>query len=328
MRSRAVGMPSVRSLPFRAWGSSAPARVTGANRRALRSSRSPVRNRSPTEHDGAGCHSIDAGRPCPSVAPHPIPRNRQEGGIGDEVVEVIEPTMRIVGCPLMQLGLDPQYPQLGLDRGSGHDASVFTGDLLTFQSRRLRTRWVPSPCGRLSRPRTTTDPPSHRQAISRRHAFPLPPWLTGRKGDPAAVPTFTMQPFDGIGAQLFPCSLATATPQAFTVASGRPSLDLPGVAPAELGEACTADRPTSTRFEPASTLEGVPPLVPAFVHLSVSLAGPGPSGGADPSRRCQGCSHPTPRLQDQAALSFNGLLRQPERWVLSPHPVTRRLVAH
>ncbi len=33
------------------------------------------------------------------------------------------------------------------------------------------------------------------------------------------VPTFTLQPFDGIGAQLCPCSIATATPQTFTMAS-------------------------------------------------------------------------------------------------------------
>ena len=33
------------------------------------------------------------------------------------------------------------------------------------------------------------------------------------------VPTFTLEPFDGVGAQLCPCSIATATPQTFTVAS-------------------------------------------------------------------------------------------------------------
>jgi hypothetical protein len=33
------------------------------------------------------------------------------------------------------------------------------------------------------------------------------------------VPTFTLGPFDGVGAQLCPCNIATATPQAFTVAS-------------------------------------------------------------------------------------------------------------
>ena len=33
------------------------------------------------------------------------------------------------------------------------------------------------------------------------------------------VPTFTLEPFDGVGAQLCPCNIATATPQTFTVAS-------------------------------------------------------------------------------------------------------------
>ena len=32
------------------------------------------------------------------------------------------------------------------------------------------------------------------------------------------VPTFTLEPLDGVGAQLCPC-LATTTPQAFIVAS-------------------------------------------------------------------------------------------------------------
>jgi hypothetical protein len=34
------------------------------------------------------------------------------------------------------------------------------------------------------------------------------------------VPTFILQSFDGVGVQLCPCNIATATPQAFTVASG------------------------------------------------------------------------------------------------------------
>ena len=33
------------------------------------------------------------------------------------------------------------------------------------------------------------------------------------------VPTFTLEPFDGVGAQLCPCNFATTTPQTFTVAS-------------------------------------------------------------------------------------------------------------
>ena len=47
----------------------------------------------------------------------------------------------------------------------------------------LRTRWSPSPCDRLSRPRTTTGPPPHPAAISRRRTFPPPAWLAGRGGD-------------------------------------------------------------------------------------------------------------------------------------------------
>ena len=33
------------------------------------------------------------------------------------------------------------------------------------------------------------------------------------------VPTFTFEPFDGVGAQLCPCNLVTVTPQAFTMTS-------------------------------------------------------------------------------------------------------------
>src|SRR4051812_14945161 len=46
-----------------------------------------------------------------------------------------------------------------------------------------------------------------------------------------------------------------------------------------------------------------------LVHLSASLAGPGLSGSARPSRRCQDCSHPHRRFPDQTVLSFTGQLR-------------------
>jgi hypothetical protein len=64
--------------------------------------------------DRARCHAVDAGRPGSPVAPHPLPGSHQEGGVTDEVVEVIEPAIGVVGCPSVQLGLDPQYPRLGL----------------------------------------------------------------------------------------------------------------------------------------------------------------------------------------------------------------------
>ena len=64
--------------------------------------------------DGARFHSVDAGRACPTVAPHPVPRHHEEGGVRDEVVQVTEPTVRAVGRPLVQLGLHTQYLGFGL----------------------------------------------------------------------------------------------------------------------------------------------------------------------------------------------------------------------
>jgi hypothetical protein len=62
---------------------------------------------------------------------------------------------------------------------------------------------------------------------------------------------------DGIGAQLFPCSIATSTPQTFLAASPPTALRRlrsPRRQPSPT--ACAALRPTSTRFEPASLLRG------------------------------------------------------------------------
>lgn len=60
------------------------------------------------------------------------------------------------------------------------------------------------------------------------------------------------------------------------------------------GGQSTAVRSRSAKFEPVVSLEGVPSLVQTDLHHSVSLAGPGSSGGAGPSRRCRGCSPPPP----------------------------------
>ena len=78
-----------------------------------------------------------------------------------------------------------------------------------------------------------------------------------------------------------------------------------------------AIQPRSARLELVALLRGVQPLVP-HVRLSVSLAGPGPSGGAGPSRRCQGCFRSPPHPRNRAALSFTGPLRRTGRGVLSP----------
>lgn len=55
-------------------------------------------------------------------------------------------------------------------------------------------------------------------------------------------------------------------------------------------------QPISARFELVGSLRGFISLVP-HVHLSVSLAGPRPSGSAGLSRRLQGCFPPSPSSQ-------------------------------
>jgi hypothetical protein len=134
-------------------------------------------------------------------------------------------------------------------------------------------------------------------------------------------------PVDGGGVQLCPCSLATGTPQAFPVAS--PPTFGTGFGVDHTWWSCTADRPTSTRLEPACVLRSFTRWFKLRLHLPISLAGPGSSGGANPSRRCRGCFPPfacVPRLGLPPAST--GLLRQANGGVLSPPPGTWRLVAH
>ncbi len=113
----------------------------------------------------------------------------------------------------------------------------------------LHVRCLPSPCGRLSRPRTTTKAPPHLRPHSRQRAC-LP-----TAGSPRMVPTFTKRLIDGVGAQLFPCSLAASTPQIFLMASAPATKYHHGVA-SPRGQACTASRPTSARFDPLPRLRG------------------------------------------------------------------------
>ena len=106
------------------------------------------------------------------------------------------------------------------------------------------------------------------------------------------------------GAQLYPCGLATITPQHITVASRTATHMTARKFPARsTGTGAHRARPLSARFEPVYLSRDVVTPVPR-VLLFITLAGPAPSGDADTSRRCQGCSHPPRHLPDQAALSF------------------------
>src|SRR6266487_3593231 len=61
--------------------------------------------------------AVHPGSPGALVAPNPVPCDEQEGGVGHEVHQVVEPPMRIGYGPTVQLGLDLQYPAPGLGQG-------------------------------------------------------------------------------------------------------------------------------------------------------------------------------------------------------------------
>ncbi len=134
--------------------------------------------------------------------------------------------------------------------------------------------------------------------------------LDGRQvGEPGSGSHVHHQPFNGVGAQLFPCSLATVTPQAFTVASS-PAITSDGRSRPPRW-ACTAARPRSTRFEPVTLLRGFHHW---FLHsYTFPSCLPDPACLAVPGRPVVVRAAPTwPRdSEGQAALSFSGLLRQP-----------------
>ena len=77
---------------------------------------------------------------------------------------------------------------------------------------------------------------------------------------------------------------------------------LPGRSPPPDRAGAHRARPISARFEPVCLSRGVITLIPR-VLLSVTLAGPTPSGSTGASRLCQGCSRPPRHLPDQAAPS-------------------------
>lgn len=198
----------------------------------------------------------------------------------------------------MQLGLNIQYPLLGLFEARPRRVRIHSrppGISVTS----LRVCCPPSPCGRLSRPRTTTQappllPPSVDGAPAR-----LP---TGRRRQ--QVPVFTIDRSTASVPRCAPAASQRLRRSRSPLPPDRRGRSDPGVALRCWQRRCAAIRPLSVRFEPADHLRGFTIRVP-HVHLSVSLAGPGPSDSADPSRRCQGCSRSCPHLRARAALSFS-----------------------
>ena len=128
-------------------------------------------------------------------------------------------------------------------------------------------------------------------------------------------PAFPLQPRHGYAAGF----LRGPRPANSTGFRGRP--------PSLLRKACTAAQPISTRFELVLSLRGFHHWFVRTYAFPVSLAGPGSSGSADPSRRRQGCSHPSLRFQGRTALSFGVLLRQAAGGSFQPTRITRHFMA-
>ena len=127
------------------------------------------------------------------------------------------------------------------------------------------------------------------------------------------VPVFTTDSLDGGGARLCPCGLATPTPQHFTVAFAGPPRAGPKFPPLPAGQsevraAPDPKPPGLSRYGFEGRFTPVPRVL-----LSITLAGPAPSGSTGTPRRCQDCSHPPQHLPGQAVLSFTVLLRQDQR---------------
>ena len=174
----------------------------------------------------------------------------------------------------------------------------------------------------------TAFPPSNYYGPSappRRHrpttCLPVPALAVRQEGRHRSGSHVHLVPINGIGAQLFPCNLATSTPQAFLVASPPAHETGFGVAARRnLHPACVAARPTSTRLEPVASLRGFNHWF-TCVTPSVSLAGPEPSGSTDPSRRCQGCFPPSPALPGSGCPQLHRPAATERRRVLSSRPV-------
>src|SRR5215218_8444343 len=203
---------------------------------------------------GLAVHSSRAGT---LVAPHPTPPHQQERRVTHEVEQLHKPTVRIVGCPLVQLGLDPQYPRLRLlNRQRGPRRAGVHRRPPGIPAPTPRTCCRPSPCARLSRARTTTAAPSPPKALSRRRTCPPPAWLASGKGSPGRVPTFPTSRLTGAVPSFSPAASPHLRRRLSVWPPRRPVSASSESRCAVLTRACAAARPISARLEPVLALRG------------------------------------------------------------------------
>jgi hypothetical protein len=139
------------------------------------------------------------------------------------------------------------------------------------------------------------------------------PATTGQAGRTRTVPAFTAIRLTKEEPDFVPAASPRLPRSTSPRPLAEPSMNRPGVPrPAPRRTGARRSRPISARFGAGSVLRDFQAPVPR-VLLSVTLAGPAPSGSASTPRRCQGCSRPPRHLPDQAALSYAALLRQGQR---------------
>src|SRR6266542_3349012 len=211
----------------------------------------------PHRLDVVGGLAIHPGRAGSLVAPHPTPPNQQERRVAHEVEQIIEPASRIVGCPSVQLGLDPQYPRLRLfhrRRRPRRDGVHRRPPGLPAPT--LQACCRPSPCGRLSRPPSTTAAPPPPKAHSRRRTCPPPARQAGGKGSPERVPTFPTHRLTGAVPSFSPAASPRLRRRLSVWPPRRPCSASSESRWAVFTRACTAARPISARLEPVLALRG------------------------------------------------------------------------
>ena len=112
--------------------------------------------------DGRDSPAVHARRSCTPVPRDPDERHQQRRRVAHEIEQVIEPAARISRRPTVQFGLHPRYPpdpdQSPTLRARRRRSAAH---LSAWQPPPASNRCRPSPCDRLSRPRSTTATPPH-----------------------------------------------------------------------------------------------------------------------------------------------------------------------
>lgn len=253
-----------------------------------------------------GTLSVHPGRPGTLVGPHSLPGDQEEGGITDEIEQIMKPSTWIVGCPTVQLGLDLPYPALSAKQREHRLVSIHRRPP-GIPASLLPTCWPPSPCADLSSARTATKPPPHPTVISRRRTCPSVSRMEPREGDrgwfPRSPPTVRRGRCPAIPRQPRH-EYAAGFPRRLLTGLFIPASESPASYPRRVR---TANRSISTRFDPARRLRS---FTHWFLSYTFSSRLPDPPCLAVPERPgvVRTAFHRSRHLPGPAVLSFTALL--------------------